>query len=331
MSSQADRPLPPEVALRAVEWLVGLQAEHVAPGALDALARWRAAHPDHERAWQRIESVNGKFQLAASVQRQVAHAALAPSHSSGRRKALATLAVLLFAGGATWTARDQARWAGWAGGHRTAIGERRTLRLDDGGTLVLNSGTAVDLAYTATERRVRLIVGEILITTAKDAAGRPFLVETIHGEARAMGTRYAVRLLGTSTDVAVFAGAVRLQPRADGARPLVLDAGSQARFTADAVGTPAAANPDAIAWTEDFLVAKAMRLDDFLSELSRYSPAPLSCAPTVAGLRVSGSYPLADIGRVLETVATMLSLRVETETRFWGWQTVRMRLAPVHT
>ncbi|USX26685.1 FecR domain-containing protein [Oxalobacteraceae bacterium OTU3CINTB1] len=325
MSSVAERPLPPEVALRAVEWLVDLQAENISAESLEALRRWRAAHPDHERAWQRIESVNGKFQLAASVQREVAHAALTPPSSARRRKALASLTVLLFAGGVTWTVRDRTRWAEWTADQRTATGERRTITLADGGTLALNSGSAVNIAYTASERRVRLIAGEILVSTAKDAGGRPFLIETDHGIARALGTRYAVRLLESSTDVAVYAGAVRVEPRAPGAPSRLLGAGARARFTFNAVGAHSVANPDSIAWTDGFIVAKSMRLGDFLSELSRYSALSMSCAPEVAHLRVSGSYPLADIDRVLETLAALLSLRIETVTRFWGLQTVGVR------
>lgn len=43
----------------------------------------------------------------------------------------------------------------------------------------VNTDSAVDVAYSATQRRIRLHHGEIMITTAPDA--RPFLVNTPHG------------------------------------------------------------------------------------------------------------------------------------------------------
>jgi transmembrane sensor len=43
-------------------------------------------------------------------------------------------------------------------------------------------------------RRIELLKGEVLITTAKDSALRPFIVQTRHGTARALGTRFSVRV-----------------------------------------------------------------------------------------------------------------------------------------
>lgn len=325
-------PIPPAVAQRAVEWLVALQAEQVPPALWDEWQHWRAAHPDHQRAWQRIEAVNGQVfdklrQLAPPVKSAIAQATLTPPHSPARRQAITTLAVLLFAGSAAWVVRERTPWREWVADHRTGPGERHTFELDDGTTLVLNTASAVKVSFTATERRVRLVTGEALVTTARDVAGRPFLIETAQGEAQALGTRYRVRAGVESTDVAVFEGAVRITPRRATAPAQLLEAGQQARFSADAIAAPQALDRDSIAWIEGIIVAKGVRLADFLAELDRYSPRSLSCDPAIADLRVSGSYPLADIDKVLDTLAVMLSLRVESVTRFWGRQSVRLSLA----
>ena len=42
-----------------------------------------------------------------------------------------------------------------------------------------------------------------------------------------------------------------------------------------------------------------LSLTDVCAELSRYRSGILQCAPEVAGLRVSGAYPLTDIDRAL--------------------------------
>lgn len=108
----------------------------------------------------------------------------------------------------------------------------------------------------------------------------------------------------------------------------MLRAGEQAAFTAHAIQPLGPANPDGAAWADGFIVAKGMPLGELLAELARHSPRPLSCDPAVAGLRVSGSYPLDDIDKVLEALAATLSLDIETVTRFWGLQAVQVRLVP---
>ncbi|WDZ96245.1 FecR domain-containing protein [Herbaspirillum sp. WKF16] len=315
--------VPPQVAERALEWLVELQAQPVPAATVAAWQCWRAAHADHERAWQRIESVRGRLQpLASPVSAAIAQAALAPRGSARRRQIVKTLAVTLFAGGAAWGAAELAPWREWNADYRTAIGERRTLTLADGTQLMMNTASAADVAYGAGERRIRLLAGEILATTAKDGAARPFLVETAHGAAHALGTRYTVRLLGERTEVSVYQGAVRLAPRQGPAR--VLQAGERGSFSATGADAASPADAAAIGWTDGFIIARGMRLDDFLAELGRYSRDALSCDPAVAGLRVSGSFPVADTGRVMETVAGTLSLQAEVRERFWGARHVRL-------
>lgn len=42
--------IPPEVATRAVEWLLALQAEDATDATTLAWQQWLKAHPDHARA-----------------------------------------------------------------------------------------------------------------------------------------------------------------------------------------------------------------------------------------------------------------------------------------
>lgn len=322
-------PVPPEVARRAVEWLVVLQSGPVSERQHGAWTRWRAADPLHEQAWQRIEAVNGRIAaLAAPGTASIAQAVLAP-RAPRRRRVVQTLAVLCVAGGAGWSVHRHTPWRQWTADLRTGVGERRSLALADGTQLVLNTASAVDVHYGAVERRLHLLAGEIAITTARDAGARPFIVETAQGELQALGTRFVVHAESPQrTRIAVYEGAVLLRPRDDPAATRLLQAGQQVSFDSRAAGPAQPAREDASAWREGMLVARDMPLADFLAELSRYSPHPLSCDAAVAQLRVSGSYPVADVGRVLDVLSATLSLRVETVTRLWGRQTVRVQLVP---
>lgn len=319
--------IPPAVAEQALEWLVALQDAAVSSELVEAWQRWRAADPDHERAWRRIESVQGRLQpLATPATAGLARAALMPKVSPGRRHAIKALAILAIAGGATWSAREQRGWRQWAADYRTGVGERRKLMLSDGTSLMLNTSSAVDILFSATERRVRLISGEILITTAPDreAVPRPFLVETAFGTARALGTQYVMRHHAHDTGVAVYEGAVEIRPRDNPARTLVLQSGYSASYTAQTITVPDAASKAGMAWADGFIVARSMRLDDFIAELGRYSRAPLSCDPALRDVLVSGSFPLDDVSKVLDTLGTTLNVRQQVVSRFWGDDEIRL-------
>jgi len=313
----------PRVAGRAVQWLLRLQS--AAPGASAeatrrALQEWRGRHPDHERAWQRIEAVNGRLRgMASPLASLVAHAALAPRRSTRRRAALKTLAIALFAGGSAWVAREEAPWREWLADERTGTGERRTVTLPDGTTAALNTRSAIDVRFTASERRVRLLAGEILVTTGRDegAAARPFVLETAQGELRPLGTRFAVRQYADACRVQVYEGAVAVRRRDGAGREYVLRAGEQLRFTRGAVGDAAPADDADAAWADDMLVAGGMRLDEFLAELGRHRPGRVSCDPAVADLRVSGTYPLADTDRILAALRSTLPVEIRFLTRYW--------------
>lgn len=322
-------PVPPEVARRAVEWLVALQGDPASERQRAEWARWRAADPQHEEAWQRIEALNGRIAaLAAPGTAAIAQTALAP-RAARRRRVGQALAVLCMGGGAAFGVQRHAPWRQWTADLRTGVGERRSLALADGTQLVLNTASAVDVRYGAGERRLRLLAGEIAVTTARDAAARPFLVETDQGEAQALGTRFVVRAAARGrTRITVYEGAVRLRPLDDPHATLVLQAGQQASLDSRSIGPAQPAHEDAGAWVDGMLVARDMPLADVLAELARYSPHPLGCDPAVAQLRVSGSYPVADVGRVLDVLSATLALQVETVTRFWGHQTVRVQLVP---
>lgn len=317
----AELPIPPAVARRAVAWWIDLQSDDADEALRRRWQRWLARDEMHRRAWARLEAVgarlNGRVHQGlagvpgASALVQVTLAEAAPS----RRRALGAALLAVLAGGAAWELHDdpavQARLADLG----TGVGERRRLVLADGTRLALNSGSAVDLRYGATERRLVLRRGEILVETAPDPARRPFVVQTGAGELRPLGTRFRVRDRCDEFELAVYEGAVEVRPATGAAR--VLAAGEQARFDAAGVGLRQAADADAAAWVDGMLVASGLRLDEFLAELGRHRRGRLDCAPEVAALRVSGSYPLADVERVLATLPAVLPVRAVWRTRWW--------------
>jgi transmembrane sensor len=316
--------IPPHVAQHAVEWLMELQSGNTTDATWQALQQWRSQHPDHERAWQHIEAINGKLRSVGRTS-SIAHATLTQPRSAKRRETIKALSVLLFAGGATWMVQEEAPWREWLADERTRVGERRTIRLADGTTVDLNTDSAISVHFGAFERRVRLISGEILVSTGKEKgyASLPFVVETAHGELRPLGTRFLVRHQGNASHVEVFEGIVMVSPSGGVGPAYTLRADEGVRFTQGTIGEPTPTNDAHIAWADGMLVASGMSLSNFLFELSRHRPGYLGCDPSVAELRVSGSYPLDDTDRILDMLRSTLPIEIHFLTRYWV--TVRPR------
>ncbi|WP_431207409.1 FecR domain-containing protein [Burkholderia cepacia] len=313
--------VPPQVARRAVEWWVDRQAGRTGEAFDAALARWRAEDPAHDAAWRHIETMQRRLGgLTAGLDPQAAHAALLSPRAGRRRAAVKALAVLLFAGGAAWMAEPARRAAIWPADLRTAVGERRTVTLADRTVVVLDTDTALDVRFDAAARGLRLLRGTIMVTSGHDdrVPARPLVVATAQGELRPLGTRFAVRQRDGATRVEVFAGAVRVQPDDAAAGTRVIAAGEGADFTRDAIGVQAPLDAYASAWTGGMLVASRMRLADLVAELDRYRRGNLRCDAAVADLRVSGTYPLDDPARVLDTLKATLPIDVHYLTRYWA-------------
>ena len=322
MSSQLDSaPIAPAVLQRAAEWMARLWAEDASAADADACAAWRAAHPEHERAWARLQRFARQFE---ALPRDVARNALTPSprHATGRRRALQLLGLIAAGGGTALLTHETDLWQRAASDYRTAVGETRAIVLADGTHVVLDTASAIDVRYGANERRIVLRVGAILVTSAHETAPvyRPLLVATPQGTATALGTRFSVRLDDGESRVAVFQGAVALQPlqpMRDGAPALHLQAGQQAGYTRLEVQDVTSVENSAAAWADGSLVAERMRLDELLAELGRYRHGVLRCDESIAGLRVTGVYSLRDTDRSLANLAASLPVQLVYRTRYW--------------
>ena len=315
------QPIDLAIAMQAAEWLATLMSGVTTPAERTAWQAWRQAHPDHERAWKHIESASGGLR---ELDAQACRTALArrPAAPISRRNSLQLLAWVSAIGLTGWFgarspyAPDFARAA--LADMATGVGERRELALPDGSRLHLNSGSAVNIRFSGTQRLLQLVRGEVFITTARETGRpyRPFLVDTAHGQAQALGTRYSVRQADGNTLVAVEEGAVRLTPR-HGDGNLLIRAGQGGGMTAQQVLPAHAVSPDIWAWRQGLLLADAMPLRDFLHALSRYRHGLLGCDDAVAGLRISGVFPLADLDAVLLSLPDSLPVDVRLRTRYW--------------
>lgn len=323
MEAMPSASVSPEVLEEAAEWLMRLNSGDTCDADKAAWSRWRASSPERERAWQRAELLLGKL---GSLPPALAMPALDRPADPQRRAAITRLAVLLALVPAGWMALSLSERQGWMADYRSVVGECRELLLADGTRVFLNTDSAIDVRFDAGQRLIRLIRGEILVQTAPDNVEppRPLRVATDHGRLQAMGTRFSVRERGGRTYLAVLEGAIRLEAASGRTLPLIVEAGEQTDFDADSVAPVRRADDGATAWTQGMLLADRMPLKDFVAELARYGHGFIRCDPAIAGLLVSGAFPVTDRRRTLKMLSATYSLSV-TEHMSGYWTLIAAR------
>lgn len=320
--------IAPAILDEAIAWVVRLESGRADERTRQACAAWRAAHPAHEQAWQRLQAWGREFPAQPAVAPELALRTLEGARQNrrldeGRRKTLKLLGV---GAGSLLLARfaaDSALGQRWRADYATAPGERRRVELADGSELRLNTDSAVDLAFSPTQRLIVLRHGEIFISSGQDSAApsgrRPLRVQTAQGCFEAIGTRFFVRQENTGSRLLVGEGAV-IMPAGTRSAAAIARAGEEFLIDAGGPAAVAASSFDAAAWVDGVLVARRMRLADFLAELSRYRRGWLHCDPAVADLRLSGVFQLdgdAAGEQALEAMARTLPVRIVRRSRYW--------------
>lgn len=297
---------------RAAAWYVLLQSNETGADERAACASWRTESAAHELAWQRICALWGDFEPArATAARTAVEAALMlPRRRRERAKrSVAALSLVLLAGFGIALQRD------WFADYRTNSSTARTFELEDHSVITLDAGSAADVVFEAGRRRVVLRRGEILVEVAHDAR-RPFVVETPEGSARALGTRYLVARHVDHTRVAVLESSVRVCGGGGVADCVDLQPGEQVHISRTSLGAVARVDIDAaVAWQRNRLAVDDAPVAEVLAALQRHRPGRIQFnAEALAGVRVSGVFPLDDTDRALDVLASTLPLRVERYT-----------------
>lgn len=106
----------------------------------------------------------------------------------------------------------------------TRIGEQRTIELDDGSVVTLNTAGQLVVDYSGPTRRILLERGEAYFKVA-EVPDRPFTVDLGLRSVTAIGTEFNVRKDPQHYQVAVIEGAVSIGEFADGAAQHRLEAG----------------------------------------------------------------------------------------------------------
>ena len=300
-SDEKTDPHPAALPEQAAHWWVVLHDESCTPADRKAFAAWVQRSPERVEAFLRVSMVPSALRAhgirwpdtsAEELIRQAqsASAEIIPASWSFRaarprvfsfRRSMpmlaASFATMLVAVLALW-------WFIAPSQYETRIGEQRSVVLDDGSIVVLNTASQIEVKYTQRRRFIRLLRGEALFEVAHDTA-RPFDVSVDAAVVRAVGTQFNVFRQAGSTTVTVVEGKVQVTAAAVQGR-----GGAGANDPAEAPSEVLAAaqrivlsergmsEPERVAdlervkaWTQRRLVFEDQALAEVAAEFNRYN------------------------------------------------------------
>lgn len=296
---------------QAARWAAMLDAGDLSRDDRRACDEWCAGHPLHRRTLDRMRAFDARVTNAEDFEREALNTVLERRRYRRLGGTLLGVAVLAIVG---WTGMQSDYFRDRFPDYRTGRGELRSVALEDGSEIIIDTDGAVGVDMAGTQRQVRLIRGQLLVKVAKDR-NRPFVIETAHGTATALGTSFIVRREASYTVVTVIESQVRACPAKAAAEDecRILAPGERAHITSTKVSVRPPVDPSAAAmWSSGWLEADDQEVAEVLVELARYSERPIRFdAASLRGVRVTGSFPLRDIDRAVEGIARTAALRVQ--------------------
>lgn len=321
-----------EIAAEAALWVACLHGPDRDPAMERDFQAWQARSPAHRVAFERctdvwmevprVKAADAYAAVAAERQKQERHVSLG---STWRWASAGGLAVLLAAGVLLFKDWNQ------QGSYTTAIGEQRSVVLDDGTRMLLNTDTHVHVRMQSDRRTVDVDDGEALFEVAKDAS-RPFIVRVAGSEVVAVGTAFAVRYVDSPQKANVLAvtlieGQVTVQPARERgheglapAKLVTLKPGERLQIDHGANGNhgPVVSSVDrpnveqTIAWKRSEAVFQDVPLASAVDEMNRYNRTQVVLLGNLpaAGLRVSGVFRTGDSAQFARAVAALHGLTV---------------------
>lgn len=207
-------------------------------------------------------------------------------------------------------------------GLETAVGERRTLVLEDGTQVSMNTATRISLHFDEHRRHVRLSSGEALFEVAKHSSW-PFVVTAGDRDITALGTAFLVRHDAAQLAVTLVEGKVAVteageaserQPEAEA--PVTLMPGQRVVFSER---TPPRLDRPQVekltAWQQGLVNIDDLTMAQAVDEMNRYNAVRLAVEGPAAELRVSGVFRVTDVENFAQALALTYGLDVRRERR----------------
>jgi transmembrane sensor len=214
--------------------------------------------------------------------------------------------------------------------YATNAGEMRSLTLEDGSVVELNTRSKLRAHFTENERRVQLLSGEAIFKVAKNPR-RPFRVSSGSTDILAVGTEFNVDAHNSRTVVTVLEGRVQVTSNAHPAATPAGTSSSQNGLVELVRGEQAvvaehhppirvalADTNRVTAWTERRLIFDRTTLTDVAAEFARYNDREIRVVgDALAARRITGVFNATDQASFIEFLRLHADVRAREDTRGW--------------
>jgi transmembrane sensor len=224
----------------------------------------------------------------------------------------------------------RAHLAGWfTPDYLTALGEQRSITLEDGSVVELNSQSRLRTRFKQDLRAIELLEGEAIFRVSKDP-NRPFRVRTGATDIVAIGTAFNVKANDARTVVTVLEGRVRVNQREAAELSAARSAQAVSEFEL-AVGDQlilAKAQPairislrdteKVTSWTERRLIFEDTPLSTVAAEFGRYSSHGIRIDDARVGERkINGVFDATDPASLVEFLSADETLDIRDDSGGW--------------
>jgi transmembrane sensor len=292
----------------ATEWIAKRELGELTPEERAQLETWLNADPRHRGAFVRADAAR----LTAERIAALAGGSTPEVHRSSAwlRPAFAAAAVGVALLGtliwvSPWLREDH---------YLSGVGEIRSVALEDGSDMVLDTASDAVVHFDTAARRINLKEGEALFKVAKNPT-RPFLVHAGDVTVRAIGTLFSVQNNAAGVAVTVAEGVVEVD-RNDGRETQLLTADQTALITKERPLAVRVQSTDEterqLTWHTGRLEFDGQSLSAAVAQLNRYSRRQIIVTdPQLAGRPVVGSFRSTDLESFARIAASALGARVE--------------------
>lgn len=291
----------------ATRWYVRLQNPQLSASERIDFRRWLDSDPANADAFHAVELL---WQKLGEPARQLAGSGWHRRRPAPQwlRGPMLSAACVLGLAVATLFWRDPGVMQRYTADHASPPGSQQQLTLEDGSRVLLDADSALDLYFSAGERRVSLLRGRAWFDVQHDAK-RPFVVQSAHLQTRVLGTAFAVDAGDAGERVTVSRG--RVEVSSASGTVLQLTPNQQASLTADGLQGPLAVDGERVlAWRRGLLIFDRASLGEVLESLQRMGHPPiLLLDDKLRERRLSGTFPSNNPQALLAGLSAELGLK----------------------
>lgn len=298
----------------AIEWIGKLNAGILSAEENQVFIDWVNSSTEHRRAYQEMSAV---WQLTEGVQsipefcketEEILQRSV--KNRSKRTSWMAAAASIVVAFGLLLTQLSPDP----ASSNKTrtlasSVGEIKSVDLEDGSSVVLNTNTSIEITFSKKERFLKLLKGEALFVVKSDPKW-PFIVDTGDSYVRAIGTAFNIKRSTSNTVITVTEGVVQIDKQ--DVHAASLEAIKDNRVIISKQSDMLVENADIeseLAWMNSQLIYIDTPIESVINDLSAYFKKPLSLNDSsLKELTVNGTLNVDDPEQALATLLAGFNL-----------------------